>query len=204
MKQNDNFFDNDFFEDLEKLKNKPRQRANYFEAHEKKPKELMVVDDLLQTINIWGIRKLNSPEHDPPDVVGTTESGIKIAFEVTELVNQKANELEARKNIQLRNDHHDFDLEQQLLNEELQWNVCNILNLLENRISKKEKKLAKIRDKFEKIILVVFSDENRIYHEKTINALLSFKWKLQDNIDEIWLIRAPISYNVRNNVFKLL
>ncbi len=187
---------------MKKLKSRPRQRASYFEASDKKSKEISVVDNLLQTENNWGIEKLELLIDDPPDVVGTTESGIQIAFEVTELVNQKANELEARKNKFLRNGHRDLELE--LLNEELRWNVDNILKLLEDIILKKEKKLAKIRDKFEKIILVVFSDENQIYHEKIINALLSLKWEQPDNINEIWLIRAPVTYNVRNNVFKLL
>ncbi len=202
MKEDDDFFDNKFFECVKKLKSRPRQRASYFEASDKKSKEISVVDNLLQTENNWGIEKLELLIDDPPDVVGTTESGIQIAFEVTELVNQKANELEARKNKFLRNGHRDLELE--LLNEELRWNVDNILKLLEDIILKKEKKLAKIRDKFEKIILVVFSDENQIYHEKIINALLSLKWEQPDNINEIWLIRAPVTYNVRNNVFKLL
>ena len=202
MKEDDDFFDNKFFEYVKKLKSRPRQRASYFEASDKKSKEISVVDNLLQTENNWGIEKLELLIDDPPDVVGTTESGIQIAFEVTELVNQKANELEARKNKFLRNGHRDLELE--LLNEELRWNVDNILKLLEDIILKKEKKLAKIRDKFEKIILVVFSDENQIYHEKIINALLSLKWEQPDNINEIWLIRAPVTYNVRNNVFKLL
>jgi len=211
MKEDDDFFDNKFFEYVKKLKSRPRQRASYFEASDKKSKEMSVVNNLLQTEDSWGIKKLEFPMNDPPDVVGTTELGIQIGFEVTELVNQDANALEARKNKRLHDGHRDFvprkkqlDMEIQLIDEELQWNVDKILSLLKYTISKKDNKLANIRDEFEEIVLVVFSDENQIYHKNVIDALLAFNWEPPHNIDEIWLIRAPVTHNVRNNVFKLL
>jgi hypothetical protein len=203
-------FDKDFFEYLGKKNAMARQRSTYFKStsgrSDRQLEELMVVDELLRALcpNPWNVEKLELGD-DPPDVIGKTGDANLIAFEVTELVNEQANRLEAGMHApRKKNAPVDFSEEMKLLEEELNWNEKNICEQLEAIIKKKNKKLEETKATYPKVILVVHSDETNIYQEHVIKKLMTRITLEPKNIDEVWLVRAPDSPDSHDNVFRII
>ncbi len=88
----DQAWESEIIDAIRDARTKRKGYASFFDWPDKPVKEHGVVCDLLESIEAegghHGILKLRSHQPDPPDCVGTAASGERIAFEVTELVDQ--------------------------------------------------------------------------------------------------------------------
>lgn len=89
---------------------------------------------------------------DPPDVLLVTIEGMRIGIEVTELVDSEA----------VARHRHRKKFGQEGVYDWAQWTSSTVAKGLERTIAVKERKLAKVRDKFDELFLAIICDEPMI------------------------------------------
>ena len=135
---------------------RPRKYAGAFEWHDRKRKERGIVEVLLKSPDYVGpapVSDLRSPDKDPPDVVGTLQTGAQVAFEVTELVDQDA----ARMNAQGKNVYCD-------------WERSEVIEDLSAKLKEKDSKEYH-GGPYDETILVIHTDEPTLAPARYVPAV---------------------------------
>jgi hypothetical protein len=160
---------------------KMRPYAPFFNWPDKQIKELGVVDCLLQAIREQEGRewiKEIEPGPDvnlPPDVVGITHENARVAFEVTELVDESMCARSIDENFQ----HPPLNWHD--------WQPEEVINRLESRIA--EKGLIDFgKGNYESVVLVVHCDEPQISLDQCGSAIVAHQFIRREQINETYLI----------------
>jgi hypothetical protein len=163
---------------------KMRPYAGFWDWPDRQIKELGVVDCLLQAIREregrdW-IKEIEpGPSvYLPPDVIGITKTGTRVAFEVTELVDESMCAMSIDQNIRCQslNWHN--------------WQPEEMINRLESRLA--EKGLIDFgKGNFESIVLVIHADEPQISLDQCGPAIVARQFIRRGQINEAYLIFAP-------------
>lgn len=163
---------------MEYLKKKGRH-AGYWEGMSKPEKELHVVNDLLLAIQQLEGRHLitklipNPLTNDPPDVIGVTGEGSRIAFEVTELVDQSMIERRARG---------------QAVGKD--WTCGEVSSRLQSKIDDKGRRSFSKKD-FGSVFLVIHTAERGLRPSVLGPAISAHRFIRKGQIDEAYLIFPP-------------
>lgn len=167
---------------LKKTMRKKSRHAGYWEEPDKRGKEVGVVEDLLIAIckregRDWikqkSVESSPSSDRDAPDVIGETKTGVRVAFEVTELVDEKM----IGEHIKGQPESKD-------------WQLDEIISRLQAIIAKKERVDygGKI---FGLIILVIHTAEKEITAHRYGSAIAAHQFAQQGQIDKAYLLFKP-------------
>src|ERR1035437_5716208 len=141
-------FESDILPKILEARKKRKGYATFFDWPNKRTKERGIVCDLLKSIEdtegYCEIKTVRANESDPPDCIGTTVDKKLVAFEVTELVDQKTVEMN-RMGRQARKE----------------WPPDKLLEKLKNIIRNKDSKTFH-GGPYSKITLVIFTDEPEV------------------------------------------
>lgn len=159
-----------------------RRYADYFERDQKALKEQYVVQCLLHALPPAvrpSITRLHArgDGRDPPDCEAIQRCGRRIAYEVTELVDQAA----IQRNIH-RHDPYDH----------AEWNRDKLLCLLSRRLRIKDRPRFLHGGPYHKYVLVVHTDEPRLDYRCLRRLLRGVHFGNMRLIDEAWLL---VSYD---------
>jgi hypothetical protein len=129
----------------------------------------------------------------PPDVIGVDEDGKLVAFEVTELVDQAAIEVNARRRRDSGNipalSREDGDVVRNWLPVRSEWNEDRLLSALEDIIRNKDRKLAKVPlVEYERVILLVHTDEPDLGPDEYLEVVRAHRFSRPLNIHEAYLV----------------
>ena len=148
---------------------------------DKQIKELGVVDCLLQAIReqegrnwIKEIERGPNPNL-PPDVIGITHENTRVAFEVTELVDQS--------NI-------DRSIQRHQMLKFQDWRPDEIIRRLEFILT--DKGGIDFGEDFASVILVIHTDELQISLDQCSQAIATHQFIRRRQIDEAYLILRPV------------
>jgi hypothetical protein len=174
------------------VQKKMRPYAPFFNWPDKQIKELGVVDCLLQAIREQEGRnwiKETEPGPDvnlPPDVIGITHENTRVAFEVTELIDQS--------NI-------DKSIKRQTLKFQ-DWQPDEIINRLELILA--DKGLIDFgKGSFASVVLVIHTDELQISLDQCRRAIAIHQFVQREQIDEAYLIFRPVPMGETCPYFRL-
>jgi len=163
---------------MEYLKRKERH-AGYWEGLSKPEKEWNVVKDLLLAIHHhegrdWIKELIPSPlTNVPPDVIGVTGEGIRVAFEVTELVDQSM--IERRKRGQAVGKD---------------WTCGEVISRLQSKIDDKGRRSFSKKD-FASVVLVIHTAERELRPSVFGPDISAHRFIRKGQIDEAYLIFPP-------------
>ncbi|MCH1918023.1 hypothetical protein L9G15_01095 [Shewanella sp. A3A] len=140
---------------------KERKHADFFESVNKETKELGIA------MTFFGLFEAQIGESlvhvqlasDPPDVKVVTDKGRSFGIEITELVSEKAIVFDIR------------DKREKYLNEILSWNAQTLQTKLEKIITDKADKCSDIKESYDNLVLLIFTDEPRLTSDKIIEFL---------------------------------
>jgi hypothetical protein len=168
-----------------------RRYASAFEWHDRRRKERGIVEELLKSPAYVGpvpVSDLRSPDEDPPDVVGTLETGHQVAFEVTELVDQDA----ARMNAQGKPVYCD-------------WERDEVIEALATKLEEKDSKDYH-GGPYDEAILVVHTDERTLAPAKYVPTVAAHVFPKPQLITQAYLVfsydPATSGYPVVKLLFK--
>lgn len=152
-----------------------RKYASFFEWYkrEKSIKEKGVVESLLASLSRDGkarYQNLRASETDPPDVLAETLDGAPVGFEVRELVDQSAIELNERGKEVYRD-----------------WANSEVVQEIQKIIDEKDTKVY-IGGPYEKLILVIPTDEPALTYRQLIPVLDTHEFKQTSQLHEAYLL----------------
>ena len=152
-----------------------RKYASFFEWYkrEKSIKEKGIVESLLESLSMDGTtmyQNLRASENDPPDVLAETMGGVLVAFEVRELVDQPAIELNERGEQVYRD-----------------WTNSEVIQEIQKIIDEKDTKNY-IGGPYEKWILVIPTDEPVLTHWQLKPLLDAHEFKETRQLNEAYLL----------------
>jgi len=152
-----------------------RKYASFFEWYkrEKSIKEKGIVESLLESLSMDGsamYQNLRASENDPPDVLAETVSGALVGFEVRELVDQSAIELNERGRQVYRD-----------------WTNSEVIQEIQKIIDEKDNKNY-IGGPYEKLILVIPTDEPVLTHRQLKPLLETHEFKETIQLNEAYLL----------------
>lgn len=162
-----------------KILQKRQRYAGHWEALSKPEKEVLVVYDLLCAIHeqegrAWTVEIKPGPcANEPPDVVGITNNGARVAFEVTELVDQTMIERRAKGKAVGKD-----------------WNPDEVISRLQSKLDEKGLRRFSKKD-FDSIVLVIHTAEPNLRPSKFGSIISSHRFIRQGQIDEAYLIFPP-------------
>ncbi len=167
---------------LKKTMRKKSRHAGFWEELDKREKEKGVVEDLLLAIyeregRDWikqkSVESSPSSDREAPDVIGETRTGVCVAFEVTELVDEK-----------MIVEHIKGQPESK------EWQLDEIINRLQAKIAKKGR-IDYGGENFGLIILVIHTAEKEITAHRYGSAIAAHQFAQQGQIDEAYLLFKP-------------
>jgi len=157
---------------------KSKNYASLWDWPDKRIKERGIVCDLLESIlRVSGrreIKKVHSSEVDPPDCIGTAVNGGFVAFEVTELVDQKTVELNKTGKSVFK-----------------QWSPDELTTKLQEKIATKDLKEFH-GGPFSKVVLVIHTDEPLLSHADCEKILRGKKFGPCKKITDIYIIFSDV------------
>ncbi len=156
-----------------------RKYASFFEWYkrEKSIKEVGVVKSLFESLSDCGEVGYQNPrasKNDPPDVIADTVEGTLIGFEIRELVDKEAVELNERGKAIYRN-----------------WKNSEVVQELQKIIYEKDSKKY-IGGPYEKLILVIPTDEPILTPKQFKPVLDTHEFHRTNQLHEAYLL---FSYN---------
>jgi hypothetical protein len=163
---------------MEYLKKKARH-AGYWEGLSKPEKELHVVNDLLLAIRHhdgreWITKLIPNPlTNEPPDVIGVIGEGSRVAFEVTELVDQSMIERRARG---------------QGVGKD--WTCGEVISRLQSKVDDKGRRSFS-KKHFASVFLVIHTAERELRASVFGPAISAHRFIRKGQIDEAYLIFPP-------------
>lgn len=162
-----------------KMKNLKRQHANAFETGNKEVKELIVAQDFFSIVERTRSDKLISiaPAGDPPDILVVTDTGERVAIEITELVNQLAIQHQVAKN-------PDY------LYELLSWNQEIFDSKVQQIIDTKIEACSAITEHYDELVLLIFTDEPRLRNRDLEKYLASANFEHLDKFDAVYILTS--------------
>ncbi len=158
---------------------KLRKYASYFEWPDKQRKELGVVEKLIAAMELSGERRFHSPRKGPssnhaPDCVALNQSEERIAFEVCELVSEKA----IQCNIAAKEARDAVYCD---------WRPEDVSDEVSKILLRKDK-VTYIGGPYSRIVLVIHSDEPIVLHSTCADALRSRIYDKPKIIDEAYFL----------------
>jgi hypothetical protein len=152
-----------------------RKYASFFERYkrEKILKELGVVESLLESLSACGVvcyQNIRAAINDPPDVIAETTDGSLVGFEVRELVDKEAVELNERGKAVYRD-----------------WNNSEVIQELQNIIDEKDSKKY-IGGPYERLILVIPTDEPVLALKQLKPVLERHEFNQPRQLHEVYLL----------------
>jgi hypothetical protein len=152
-----------------------RKYANQFEwnRNEKNIKEVGIVRELIESISkhcSCEYRNLRPRKDDPPDCLAETFDGSLLGFEVTELVDQKAIELNEKGREVYRD-----------------WTDSEVLQELQTIIEEKDSKEF-LGGRYEKLILVIHTAEPVLTHQQLRPVIDSRLFRQTKQLHEAYLL----------------
>lgn len=156
---------------------KKSRYAGHWEAQNKQVKELMVVDCLLFAIfqregRNW-MKTIEPCLNDPPDVLGITYKGVRMAFEVTELVEQSMIERRVKGEATGKD-----------------WNPDEVTSRLQSKLDEKGRRSFSKKD-FDSVVLVIHTAEPGLRPGVFGPVINAHHFIRQGQIDEGYLIFPP-------------
>jgi hypothetical protein len=152
-----------------------RHYAEFFDWPDKRVKELGIVKTLLESMEAEGFCPFHSPdavEKDPPDCVACDQHGKAVAFEVTELVSEKA----VKMNKEGREVYFD-------------WNPAAVVEAVEKILEKKGAQLTKVdRTRFSEVVFVIHTDEPTILFQEYRPLLGTWAFQAVPSIDRAYIL----------------
>ena len=163
--------------ELQKLNELKRNHADYFEWHDKAVKELNIGLAFFRKLEELGSQTLRNIDNaeDPPDVKVTVEGGDIIGVEITELVDQKAIELEIKKD-----SNYCFHV--------VGWDEKNTLEAIQRIITEKDSKCRAVPEYYETVSLLIFTDEPKLPIDTLDRYLKSYQPIELKNIDNVYIL----------------
>lgn len=163
---------NDFVNDIVKAINKLRKYASFWEWSDKSTKELEIINNLLDSMVLNGIRRYSNPQSvkdNWPDCT-VDESGHSVAVEVTELVDEEIIKRCQRGEMVYR-----------------LWTDEGIVDKIKERIIEKDRKCfhGKL---YNKVILVIHTDEPELIASRLFPVIIRGKFPFLRNIKEVFVI----------------
>ncbi|MGK0545057.1 hypothetical protein ACSEE7_06080 [Halomonas cupida] len=167
----------EFREEIDKLRNLKRKHASFFDWHDKEAQEKGIGMDFFQKLEESSDEYLLNIEsvEDPPDVKITTSKGRELGVEITELVDQAAIEYEIKG-------------DPRYCERIVSWNKENTIELLEAIIVRKDGKCEKVKDRYESLVLLIFTDEPRLESDTLKEYLHEHTWPETMYIDEAYIL----------------
>ena len=166
--------DSQFLEQVWDAIQKSKGYASFWDWPDRRTKECGIVCDLLEAIeNKTGpqeIRRVRANKPDPPDCIGTTASGERVAIEVTELVDQRTVELNQAGNRVLK-----------------EWSPHELRTKLQEIITAKDSKRFH-GGPYSKTVLVIHTDEPLLSHMSCVGVLRRKKFTTCKSITDAYLI----------------
>jgi hypothetical protein len=169
--------DKTFIERLVDLLSKQRKYASHFEWHDKRKKELGVVECLIDSMKLRGEKWLHSPQSskiDPPDCIAKDSEGKNIGIEVSELVDVDAIWMN-QKGKQVYRD----------------WRPEEVIKAIQKIIDEKDVKQFK-GDPYNNIVLLIFTDEVTISYKEYSEILEPHIFETPKKIGTVYFL---FSYN---------
>lgn len=169
---------------MREARDKARGYADFFGwSIDRDAEELMVVKSLNESLesegkNVFNSLKSRGRPNDPPDCEALNSNGLRIAIEVTELVDEKAIKNYKAGNL--------YDL--------AEWDKNKCISTIESLLSRKDSKHPKLKEPPYSggYIIVVFTDEPML-NRSTIKSYLSgYNFKKPKHITQAFLI---VSYD---------
>ena len=166
-----------FQEEIEKLRKLKRNHASFFNWHDQEVQEKGIGMDFFQKLEESSDEYLLNIEsaEDPPDVKITTSEGRELGVEITELVDQTAIEYEIKG-------------DPRYCERVVSWNKENTIDLLEAIIIRKDGKCEKVKEKYETLVLLIFTDEPRLESDTLKEYLQGHTWPATTYIDEAYIL----------------
>ncbi len=152
-----------------------RKYASFFEWYkrEKNIKEVGVVESLLESMSNQGLpiyKNLRASEKDPPDCLAESGNGAFVGFEVRELVDKDAIELNEKGREVYRD-----------------WTNDDVVQELQKIIDEKDSKNY-IGGPYEKLILVIPTDEPVLTYGQLKPVLDAHEFKPAKQLHEVYLL----------------
>jgi hypothetical protein len=155
----------------------PQRRlyASFFDWPDKKMKELGILKTLFESMECQGFCPFHSPsvsEKDPPDCVAFGQDQQRVAFEVTELVSEKA--------VKMNKEGKEVYFE---------WTESTTIEAVEMILRKKESRLRNIdRSQYSELVLVIHTDEPTLLYADYRTLLLTHRFQPVQAIAEAYLL----------------
>lgn len=181
-------FEQLLFDRISSALQKQKKYANFWDWPDKQVKERGNVSDLLKSIEAeqgsHGVVKLRSnPPHITPDCVGTIIDGKLIGFEVTELVDQEAVELN-------ETGHRVWK----------KWNHEELREKIRSIVTEKDRKTFQ-GGEYHSIVLIIYTDEPFLRPEDCAKAFTSEGLGSCQQITDVFLL---FSYSRRKGSYTFL
>ncbi|MCU8478945.1 hypothetical protein [Vibrio vulnificus] len=168
-----------------------RKHADFFESVNKETKELGIA------MTFFGLLEAQIGEYlvqvqlagDPPDVKVVTDKGTSFGIEITELVSEKAIGLDIK------------DKRKQYLFEILSWNAKTLKTKLEKIITTKAEKCSDIEEHYDKLVLLIFTDEPRLTSDNIKEYLTEIELPNMAPFDLVFILT---SYDPQNRGYGLI
>lgn len=166
-----------FQEEIERLRKLKRNHASFFNWHDQEVQERVVGMDFFQKLEESSgeyLLKIESAE-DPPDVKITTSEGRELGVEITELVDQASIEYE------IKGDSRWYE-------RVVSWSREHTIDRLEAIIARKDGKCEKANEKYETLVLLIFTDEPMLDSGTLKVYLRGHTWPETKYIDEAYIL----------------
>ena len=182
---------NELLNKIENIRRLKRRHASFFDWPDTKTKEAGILDEFLDPNNHKGIHDFVSfsmPENDPPDAIIYKNNNEEAQLEITELVNQKAIEL------QINNDPLYFSESQQWIDRSYFENQLN------ENIQIKNKKCAALFNKTNDVQLLLHTDEMWLEanYKKHFETGITIQ---KHSFTNIWLM---LSYSTNTKTYHII
>jgi len=169
---------NQILKDLEKNDKLKRKHANFYEFHKKSVKETGIFTEFMSELK----KVLSSPiksweltANDPPDISLELEDGTNLGVELTELVNEKAI-------------HTQINNPAEYAAACMSYGVKEASEDIRLILKKKEKKLQKIAQHYNQLILLIHTDETMFNSDSFINTYKNILVSKSDIFSHVYLI----------------
>lgn len=167
----------EFKQIIEEFKKLPRQHANHFNWHVKDVKEIGIAQDFFAQLEKLTEEKLVKIENaeDPPDVRVVTSTGKVMGVEITELVNQKAIELQIKQ-------HESY------VYELLKWDKEYTLARIEELINEKNELCRHPPSVYDAMVLLIHTDEPKLRPVTLKGYVSGHEWPDSPSFDGIYVL----------------
>ena len=182
---------NELLNKIVNIRRLKRRHASFFDWPDTKTKEAGILDEFLDPNNHKGIHdyvSFSMPENDPPDAIIYKSNNEEAQLEITELVNQKAIEL------QIKNDPLYFSESQEWIDRSYFENQLN------ESVQIKNKKCAALFNKTNDVQLLLHTDEMWLEanYKKHFEAGITIQ---KHSFTNIWLM---LSYSTNTKTYQII